>query len=206
MTRSHVRAERGGSAAGWRVWRVIRNVEDGRPALASSEREFLWHDRSVRAQCLPPSLHFGVSDWYRNQRRIPNHAAPAVVCECGIHAYWSQADAFDDFSLGRGTLRAVGAVELSERMIGTETGVRAEAARIVGPIWLAGECGVARADRSDCGTVKKISTATFAARCADHGPPDWDDADEAIWRLRQQLENRYQVEVNSSVRVAQRHE
>jgi hypothetical protein len=126
------------------------------------------------------------------------------VCGCGIHAYWDRTDAFDDETLGRGTLRAVGQVELSERIIETESGVRAEAARIVGPIWLVGECGIARTNLSDCPSVTVVDAETFSLRCADHAQEGWPSAETFIWSLRQRLEARYQVELHSSVRVAER--
>jgi len=204
MTRSHVRSEDTGFAAGWRVWRVVRTDEDGLPVLASTERDFVWWDRSARARCLPPNVHFGVSDWYRDQRRTPDHAPPASVCGCGIHAYWGRTDAFDDETLGKGTLRAVGPVELSERMIGTDSGVRAEAARIVGPIWLVGECGIARPDALGCPSVTAVDADIFSLRCAEHAPEGWPGAEPFIWSLRQQLEARYQVEVESAVKVSER--
>ncbi|MBK5267582.1 MAG: hypothetical protein JJE47_09120 [Acidimicrobiia bacterium] len=204
MARTHVRAENRGLASGWRVWRVIRDEEDGLPALASTERDFVWRDRSARARCLPPSLHFGVSEWYRDHRRTPDHAPPATVCGCGIHAYWERSDAFGDSTLGRGTLRAIGPVELSERMIATESGVRAEAARIVRPIWLVGECGITRRDLSVCGSVTAMDRDTFSLRCSDHAPPGWPDAEPAIWALQQRLEGRYQVEVHSTVKISER--
>lgn len=204
MSRTHIRAGEPGGAAGWRMWRVVHNDADGLPALASSERQFVWEDRSVRARCLPPSDHFGASDWYRDHRQTPEHASPSVVCGCGIHAYWSQSDALGDTTLGRGTLRAVGPVELTERMLETETGVRAEAARMVGPIWLMGECGLARPQLTECGNVVSMDLETFVLRCADHSRAEAPNADEAIWAVRQQLEARYQVEVQSTINSTER--
>lgn len=109
-------------------------------------------------------------------------------------------------TLGRGTLRAVGQVELSERMIATETGVRAEAARIVGPIWLVGECGHSRGDRPDCGNVATVDVDTFVLRCADHAVAGQVEAERVIWSLCQQLESKYQVEVVSAVTSSERHD
>jgi len=204
MSRTHIRAGEQGVAAGWRVWRVVHNDADGLPALASTERQYVWEDRSVRARCLPPSDHFGASDWYRDHRRTPDHASPAIVCGCGIHAYWSEVDALADMTLGRGTLRAVGPVELTERMLETESGVRAEAARMVGPIWLMGECGVARLHLTACGNIVSMDLETFVLRCGDHATADPPNADRAIWAVRQQLEARYQVEVMSSINSSER--
>ncbi|MDH5420992.1 MAG: hypothetical protein OEY55_04215 [Acidimicrobiia bacterium] len=206
MSRTHVRAGESARTAGWRVWRVVRTDEDQMAALASTERQFIWSDRSVRARCLPPRDHFGVSDWYRSHRKTPDHAPPAVVCGCGIHAYWAEADALDDATLGRGTLRAVGQVELSERMLETEAGVRAEAARIVGPVWLVGECGHSSGDRLDCGNVATIAVETFVLRCSEHSAAGQVDAEQVIWSLCQQLESRYQVEVVSALTSSERHD
>lgn len=163
----------------------------------------------MRAWCLPPSDHFGASDWYRNHRQTPEHASPSVVCGCGIHAYWTESDALGDTTLGLGTLRAVGPIELTERILETESGVRAEAARIVGPISLTGECGLARPHLAECGNIVSVDVETFVLRCAEHAKVDGSgsdglNADQTIWAVRQQLEARYQVEVKSAINSSER--
>ena len=151
---------------------------------------------------MAPMVHLGVSDWYRQQRRRPEHAAPAVVCECGIYAYWSRDSAMTDSSLGKGTLRAVGAVQLSERLLETADGLRAEAARVLGPVSLVGECG--RSDLSDqpCGSVVTLDLDTVAMRCHRHSVAGWPPAEAGLQLIRQQLESKYQVEVDIAVRVS----
>ena len=106
-----------------------------------------------------------------------------------------------DSSLGKGTLRGVGSVQLSERLLETADGLRAEAARVLGPVSLVGECG--RADLSDepCGSVVALDLATVAMRCLRHSVAGWPSAQAGLQLIRQQLEAKYQVEVDIAVRV-----
>ena len=201
MVRSHLRDESADSlVTGWRVWRI--STDQGSALLSSTERQFLWDDRSVRARCVAPMVHLGVSDWYRQQRRRPEHAAPAVVCECGIYAYWSRDLAMADPSLGKGTLRAVGSVQLSERILETADGLRAEAARVIGPISLVGECGRTDPSEQPCGSVVVLDLDTVAMRCLRHSGAGWPSAEAGLQLIQQQLEAKYQVEVDIAVRVS----
>jgi hypothetical protein len=91
-------------------------------------------------------------------------------------------------------------------MLETDAGVRAEAARIVGPVWLVGECGHSSGERPNCGNVATIDVETFVLRCGEHTAAGQVDADSVIWSLCQQLESRYQIDVVSAVTSSERHD
>lgn len=187
MSRNHIRDVPKQWESGWKLWRV--QVSRQGAVLASVDRDCRWDDRIMRAACLPPVSHVGTRDWYRRRRQQPEHASPAPICECGISSYRSRSDAESDEILGRGSLRAVGPVELSERIINGVKEIRAEAARLIGPIDLMGECSI-RHDHQ-VGSVY-IEPESLQIRCEPRS--GWMSAAQYMWTIANQLEARYQVE------------
>jgi len=91
------------------------------------------------------------SGWFTASCDVSNHEAPAEGCECGLRGMTSVREfvagprTFPDALAGRAD--AIGLVELGGRMVGpdpvelgqphTSTVLRAERARVIGPVLLA---------------------------------------------------------------------
>ena len=172
---------------GWRVWRLAE--EDGSAVLGAVSRHAIWLDKEMRARCEPPADPLDRRAWYRWRRLQPEHRSPSEICECGLTAYFDRVGALSDLTLGAGTLRVIGPVEIGDVTVMDAGFVRARALRMLGPLEFVGECGMGL----DCDLPTQIDSSR-GLRCVLHTTANAFDLDQHVWGLGRQLELRYQVE------------
>jgi len=172
---------------GWRVWRLTE--EDGSAVLGAVSRSTLWLDKEMRAKCEPPADPLARRSWHRWRRLQPEHRSPSEICECGLTAYFDRPGALGDMTLGAGTLRVIGPVEIADVTVMEADYVRSRTLRMLGPLEFVGECGMG----IQCNPPTRFDPSR-GLRCPVHTTLDALDLDQHVWGLGRQLELRYQVE------------